>query len=346
MPHAFLGEPWLGTWLATSGSTPGLLCCRDGDELRAAGFLAASRQRRLGGLVRSRRWNLNTSGDPAIDTVFLEYNGLIGQSADDPDPLLEALEYLDGQPGWDELHLHGLQANVAEALQRRWRRSRVVWEAPTYRIDLDELRRDGRDLLSRLSRNSRQQVRRAMKLYEERGPLSVRIAADSRESLAFFDDMKRLHIGTWSARGHDKGAFGQSYFETFHRHMITRHPGDHRVEMMAITAGNEPVGYLYNFVAGGHVHNYQCGFADEKDNRLKPGLVSHVMAIGHHMRNGAGIYDLLAGDQRYKSSLASPGPSLQSLVIWRARPGLVLEDLLRRARLAARDLAQRLTSGR
>ena len=40
----------------------------------------------------------------------------------------------------------------------------------------------------------------------------------------------------------------------------------------------------------------------------------------------------MAGDQRYKASLAEPGPELQSLVLWRPRPLLLAEDLLRRWR--------------
>ncbi|MEZ5846428.1 MAG: GNAT family N-acetyltransferase [Geminicoccaceae bacterium] len=329
--NAFLGEAWLSSWLATSGSAPLLLDGRNGSgEPERAGFLCRSLERRLGGLVRARRWSLNISGDPSIDTVFLEYNGLLGAPAGESAPLLDALAFLHEQEGWDELHLHGLEAPVADAIGARWPRHRIVWQAPTFRIDLDALREGGGDISAMLSRNSRQQVRRALRLLGEEGPLSVRAAANATEGLAFLERMKALHIHVWGERGHEGGAFANPYFETFHRHMIANFLETGAVELLKISCGEREIGYLHNFIAGGHVHNYQCGFATESDNRIKPGIVSHVLAIGHHLERGAAIYDFLAGEQRYKASLARPGPDLRSLVLWRPRPALLAEQALRR----------------
>ncbi|MEZ5826496.1 MAG: GNAT family N-acetyltransferase [Geminicoccaceae bacterium] len=337
--NAFLGEAWLSSWLETSGSKPALLAGRnDEGGLVAAGFLGENAERRLGGLVRARRWNLNLSGDPAIDTIFLEYNGLIGASSGDAARLLEALDFLLKRDDWDEVHLHGLESSVADAVCARFPRHRTVWQAPTFRIDLEALRASQTDLASTLSRNSRQQVRRALRLYEEEGPLTLRAAQTADEGLAFFDAMKELHMRTWSERGHEGGAFANPYFERFHRHMIARHLERGAVELLEIRCGDRAIGYLHNFIAGGHVANYQCGFANETDNRRKPGIVSHVLAIAHHQGKGAAVYDFLAGEQRYKASLASPGPDLRSLVIWRPRPALLVENLLRdlKARWTAR----------
>jgi CelD/BcsL family acetyltransferase involved in cellulose biosynthesis len=66
----------------------------------------------------------------------------------------------------------------------------------------------------------------------------------------------------------------------------------------------EGVGVLYNFVDRGRVYFYQSGFHYSPDNRLKPGLVMHYLAVEHCLSNPElAEYDFLAGDSQYKRSL-------------------------------------------
>ena len=60
--------------------------------------------------------------------------------------------------------------------------------------------------------------------------------------------------------------------------------------------GDRVAGYLYNFVHRGWVAAYQSGFdfGDDAD-RLRPGLVSHALAIEHYRRAGVRVYDFLGG---------------------------------------------------
>jgi len=65
-------------------------------------------------------------------------------------------------------------------------------------------------------------------------------------------------------------------------------------------------GYLYNFVHDGWVAAYQSGFDFGPDaDRLRPGLVCHLMAIQHYAGAGMRRYDFLGGEARYKRSLAN-----------------------------------------
>jgi CelD/BcsL family acetyltransferase involved in cellulose biosynthesis len=83
------------------------------------------------------------------------------------------------------------------------------------------------------------------------------------------------------------------------------------------------VGYLYNFVLGGRVSNYQTAFAYETNSHLKPGLVSHTLAIEHAYANGSDVYDFLMGEHRYKRSMAKNSESMVWLSLsrgtWRLR---------------------------
>ena len=69
----------------------------------------------------------------------------------------------------------------------------------------------------------------------------------------------------------------------------------------------------------------------DPDPKLKPGLVSHYLCIEHHLREGARIYDFMAGDARYKASLGEPGPEMLHLVIQRPTVTLQTELVLRQA---------------
>ena len=60
-----------------------------------------------------------------------------------------------------------------------------------------------------------------------------------------------------------------------------------------------------NFVFRGCVYTYHSGFHYDSDGKLKPGPVSHYLAIDHHLRNGAGVYDFMAGEGQHKKSLAT-----------------------------------------
>ncbi|MCB2055420.1 MAG: GNAT family N-acetyltransferase [Geminicoccaceae bacterium] len=329
----FLSDAWSRTWAAEAGLTPHRLVVRDAHgRLRGMGSMTMSNERRRGGLVRTRCWNLNTSNDAGFDSVFIEYNGLAGADADVGPALDAALAHMAAVPGWDEWHIHAVPQDLAARIAARWPRHRIVWHAPTFRVDLESLRRAGRDHAATLSRNTRQQIARARRLFERSGPLRLEAAASTDEALAFFDALERLHKAGWRARGKGDGAFTSPFFRRFHRRWIEHAWPRGRVELLRVRAGDDLVGCLYNLLHDGTAHAYQSGFAATEDNRLKPGLLCHTMAIERHLRLGTQIYDLMAGDQRYKASLAEPGPELQSLVLWRPRPLLLAEDLLRRWR--------------
>jgi CelD/BcsL family acetyltransferase involved in cellulose biosynthesis len=80
------------------------------------------------------------------------------------------------------------------------------------------------------------------------------------------------------------------------------------------------------------VYSYQSGFNYEEDNRLKPGLVSHRVAIEHCLAAGDAVYDFLAGDDRYKRSLGTHGGRLFWLTLQERRLSFSLERRLRAAK--------------
>lgn len=334
----FLSWPWVRCWLGClpeEAARPALLVVRDGDTVSGLALLGRRRARRHG-VLSSRQWLLHETGDPDCDALFVEYNGILADRRQAAAVTAAGLDWLVRQAAaCDELVLGGVPAELAErataAARQAGRLARVTNEMPTYQVDLHAVRRSGGDYLAGLSRNTRGALRRALRLYEAAGGLEFRSAATLAEALDDFADLKRLHQAAWTARGRP-GAFAAPFFERFHTTLIRdAFPAGH-IQLCRIGAGGRPIGYLYNFLWRGRTHSYQSGFdytADAADNRLKPGLVSHYLAVIDGLRRGASLYDFMAGEAQYKQSLATPGTRLVWLTLATDRLPFRVESWLR-----------------
>lgn len=85
----------------------------------------------------------------------------------------------------------------------------------------------------------------------------------------------------------------------------------------------------------------QSGFASESSNILRPGYVSHMLAMQFNAHRGAKRYDFLIGDSEYKEVLADRGTTLVTGRVQRNRIKFIVEDRLvrmyRRLRRSARS---------
>jgi CelD/BcsL family acetyltransferase involved in cellulose biosynthesis len=118
------------------------------------------------------------------------------------------------------------------------------------------------------------------------------------------DAMAELHQASWIARG-QPGSFATPFFRRFHHALIdAAFPGGH-VALTAISAAAKVIGILYNFSFRGRILAYQSGFDyDLAGPHGKPGLTCHHAAIRDAFDRGFDVYDFLAGNDRYKRSLA------------------------------------------
>lgn len=332
-PAFFLGWNWIGTWLDTLAVAPWVVEVRLGEETVAlACFEVRATVRRK--IVRSRTLYLNETGDPARDVVTLEYNRILchpdhARAAEDA--ALDALLAKRGEL-WDELYVRNAPQDFAARLEalglQVWQRS----EAPSAEIDLVSARQAG-GVLDTLSRNTRHQVRRSMRLYEDRyGPLALERARTVEEAFDFFARLGDLHQPYWQARG-KPGAFAHPHYVSMHRALIARALPVGEAEVVRVRAGGHDIGYLYNFVRDGRVYFYLSGLRYEDDPKFKPGLVTHVLCAEDHLGAGATVYDFMAGENRYKTQLGRAAEPLVSLTLQRRRPVFWLE----RAAKALRD---------
>jgi len=307
----FLTWDWIGPWLETAGGAPIVArVIRDG-RLAGLALFHVVRVRRHG-FLPLRLAVLNETGEKQKDVAYMEYNGALAEKGAEAavlNAIVAALARVADAPDFDAIRLGGLPQSLAQALDPAGLRLRTVTSEPTARVDLQALRAGGGDYLAGLSSNARQQIRRSLRLYEARGPVRLEAASSLDEAQSYFGEMQALHQATWAARG-EPGAFAAPFLETFQRRVIDQAFAGGRVELLRLAAGDDALGYFYNFVHDGWVGAYMSGIAYEADNKLKPGLTGYALLVERHLALGHDVVDFLAGDDAYKTRLGRPGEAM------------------------------------
>jgi CelD/BcsL family acetyltransferase involved in cellulose biosynthesis len=263
--------------------------------------------------------NFNASGAAEFDCITVEHNDFAGEAA----LLPSFVRWFSAQHG-HELVLPGIADTIHAASPEFVHRQHMKRGRTNRR--LEAVARDG--LGSVLSRNTRQQLAKSIRDFEEFGPLAVTEASNIEEAIAYFEALKSLHIASFSRRGKPH-SFRYAYFEVFHRALIERGMPKGTIQLLKISAGARLLGHLYNFRHGNRVYAYQSGFSDA-DWSLRPGYVCHALAIAFNARQGLTEYDFLAGENRLKESLGETEYELGWHSISRASPIVRLEAVARR----------------
>ena len=313
----------MGAWIAELEAPPLVLVGEANGALVLLALLVPRLRREAAGAIRVRGLHLHATGREEIDVVAQEYNGFLVDRAwagrADAGATAWLLGRRVGPHRFDELHIKDIVADQAPVLTPPDALVRELSRKPSWRVDLDAVRAGGAAYLDTLSANTRQQIRRAMRIYEERGALVAERAPDAATALEWLDALAMLHQRHWEERGRP-GGFAFPFFVRFQRRLVAACVPRGTAEVVRVTAGNQPIGYVYNLVLRGHVLAFVTGFVADDDGRLKPGLVSHALCIERHLAEGARLYDFMAGAYRYKASLGQPGPELVYLQLQRPTP--------------------------
>jgi protein-tyrosine-phosphatase/predicted ATP-grasp superfamily ATP-dependent carboligase len=323
LPSIFQSWTWVGCLVAERYPEPVLLRAeRDG---RTVGLALLNRVR---GRFGTERLLLNETGNPTLDAVYVEHNGVL-LARDANDLLPECLRALLTAPvvserlsttslGSRPLRLGGVDAAHLSAAHQSGR-VRVLRQSVAPFVDLATLPPGPDGYLNSLSANTRYQIRRSDRSLSRLGEIEVFQAKSLDEGLAFLDGLTVLHQAAWSARGLP-GAFSNPEFLRFHRALIARALPRGEVALLRIMAGRQVLGYLYNFCLNGNVVTYQSGFdypaaAALAGPHAKPGLTCHYAAIQRARAEGAATYDFLAGSDRYKRNLTRAAPPIYWLEV-------------------------------
>lgn len=341
----FCSWTWVGSWLAEISDHSGLWVYQvtDAEDTLALGVFGRALRHPLA-LWMPLTLQLHETGRPAEDALTIEHNGLLVADGRAEVAWMAVLGELARQPRlWHRLRLSGV-AEVAqrEAIAQAANEQGLVfvnrYTRPYFWVDLDQIRRSAGSYLDTLSRNTRYQVRRAYKALGGEDGLSVTVADSAAHARTAFQGLERLHNEYWHGKGLP-GAFASDFARRFHARLLERAIAQSQLQLLTIRASDDVIGYLYNFVHAGRVVTYQSGFNYAVDNKGKPGMVAHALAIQHSLEAGYSVYDFLMGDNQYKRSLADHEGEMAWVEVRRPLMRFRVEDALRSSKSRLRQWA-------
>ena len=327
-PSFFLSWTWIDCWLRQTGIAPGLVVARSGGAIVGLGLVHRAVTRRH--LMTIPTLLLHETGQRQHDLLAVEYNGFLAEphqrAAVTAACLAQLPEVARGRFAWRELAFSGIEEDLGGIAYASGLPVVVRTRRGCPLVDLGEVRAKGGDHLALLSRNTRQQMRRTIRHYGERGPLAVTRPRRLEQAMTWFDQMAALHQRGWTARGMP-GAFANPFYDRFHRALLAAAFAAGTVDLLKVTAGGDTVGVLYNLIHRNNVYCYQSGFAYEAEQHARPGMLTHCLALADYVDRGLAGYHFMAGDSRYKSSLATGSHDMLWLTLQRDGPLFKLERL-------------------
>lgn len=327
----FLSWTWIGSWLQliANRSDTRLVKVTLQSRIVAVGVFAAKRAWRGAGPMHLR---LHETGDPVLDDLTIEYNGLLCEAGLEQAALLAAVRFLEKSDGrWSTLDVAGIDA-AAVPLQRLTADSIAIRirRRPTHHVDLAKVRACG-DYLSTLGPQTRSAIRRTTrKLAARFGEVSATVADTPKMKLAYLRALTRLHEVYWRSKEGHAGAFSDARIMAFHEHLLTTYADTDAIQLMRLSAGEEVIGYVYNFVHRGVVYFYQAGVDYQRYTGYgSPGLLLLMRAVEHAITSGHDRFEFMAGDSDYKRRLGAGQGELLWLSLDRAGVGSQLRNAAR-----------------
>lgn len=336
----FTSWSWIGTWVRQNQDE----CRLQLFELHSNDVLVAlaivdieSITRRK--IIRSTTATLNEAADIRRN-MFIEYNGILTKRGFEENAWRELLEQLCTLKGWDEIRLTNVTANVAyEEASKKLGLTPVVDAANSAWVTSIDADTNIDNIISKLGKNKRWQLRRSIKEYQKEGELSIDAATTAQQAQEYFQSMGILHRQRWQRVG-EPGSYAYPRWVEFHTNLIEAAFNRGEIQLLRVQCGDRPIGFIYNFLWRGAVLVLQTGFATETHNTLRPGYVSHLLAMQFNAQRGFRQYDFMIGDSEYKSTLAHAGSHQMTVRLQRNRLKFRAERTLQPFVRLARRLTQ------
>jgi CelD/BcsL family acetyltransferase involved in cellulose biosynthesis len=318
----FLSWTWISCWIKSHQPKIIVVSASVNQETICIGLFSQSVDKRHG-FISSRQLRLHQAGDQARDQIWMEYNDFMCLSEFRIEATNACLQVLDELDSWDEIIISMMPTERANQLSFEGTVISKDLFTPSYSVDLLNLRSENKQYLDSLSTNTRYQIRKSIRLYEETyGALTLETAKNTVDALAFFHQAGELHVQRWKDSGYHNAEFIH-----FHKNLIKDAFESGNIDLIKITAGNEIVAILYYHIINQSVYFYLQGLRYESNHKFKPGLVAHSMATQHYLDHDKTKYDYMGGFSQYKKQLSSASVDMCTVTIQRPRFQLMFEKL-------------------
>jgi CelD/BcsL family acetyltransferase involved in cellulose biosynthesis len=331
----FTSWAWISTWLAYINYHTDIVRITFNNQTIGLGFLNTYCNTR-NGITINQLW-LNRTGDNNIDQIWNEYNDLLCEAGVEYAVRAALIDYFDqNQHHIDELIIGASTENICETPHASRIIQHTSWQTHSY-LTLLTGKTNLNDMLAQLSRNTRYQINRTIKLLGGIDNIKLTPAETKQQALQFFKEAGELHKTRWINKN---SGFNNPAFVNFHQQLIEQQFESGLIELLKISTPHETLGYLYNFIYNETAYFYLSGLHYHNDNRLKPGLLSHALAITHYAQKGLKYYDFMGGEGRYKNSFADQKGSMVISNFRRKTLPFRLSQLIRQAKHSTKKLLQ------
>lgn len=332
MSDFFTTSFWIISWLESLPTPPQVFYfCKD-EKVIGIALLNITQSHKLLPM-HTKAW-LNQMGDMQSDQSWIEFNKVYCHPEDQAACSEALAEHLLGNNVVYELFVSmttelTLWSSIAEKLNKAIDKKTITG----FRRHLGNCC-TAEKIIETLSKNSRSQLRRAIKKTQsELGPIELSVASDSQTE-AYLAELAQLHIKQWEKTKEGSG-FKNSIFTAQHDYLL-KHASEF-ITLLKVTAGETILGYTYNFTWQDTVYFYCSGVNHEiysgenhSNTHLKPGYVLHLYAMAYFAEKGFTTYDFLGGDSQYKRTLANEEYNFYQVSIYNDNATGKLLSLLKR----------------
>ncbi|WNC68446.1 GNAT family N-acetyltransferase [Thalassotalea nanhaiensis] len=319
----FLSWRWIANWLnqVIDDNKIVLVSAHSyTSEIIALGLFVEKKSNKLG-LIPCTQWFLHRTGKRNYDQIWIENNNFLIAKGYEESALTNIWRYLSqSQPHVDEFIISVSKGKTTN--QKHLPNSYSLYKSDLhsgYKVNLHNYK-DLNDYLSQLSKNTRQQVNRSISLLNKSAAIELKIW--NTDQFSILNKHKHLHIKKWKNTNTPSG-FSNPLFEEFHQQLNSAQDFAYSQNIYTLVAeinsGEAILGCAYYLVDHGHIYFYLACLSKIENNKLKLGLAIHAKVIEWLILNKPeiNVYDFLAGDARYKKSLAQTTEAYCNLIIYK-----------------------------
>ena len=301
----FLDWQWISNWLLISKLDYTVIRAESVNKVVGLGIVITQNVPYLLFYKKCQKI-LHRTGVPKFDQMWIEYNDFLVQESNSNEIRNAMFEAIVESESTDEIVIGVSQQSMLATLKNTSVHKTVFSTDISHKIDFSLLSKNNNNFNESLSKNTRHAISRSNREYEKHGALRLSLANSAEEAVQWFMDCRLLHEDRWKDTPQGSG-FSNEAFVTFHQQLIKTAFPNNQIHLLKISCGETVIAYLYNFIEKKSVKFYLSAIDYDAfaNNKVKPGLTSHLLAIEYYLENGYEEYDFMAGDSQYKRSLAN-----------------------------------------
>ncbi|MEP2651747.1 MAG: GNAT family N-acetyltransferase [Paraglaciecola sp.] len=313
---------WINSWLKSLPFIPHLMEAREAGQVVGLALFCERQKRTIFGTKLKQLW-LHRFGEVDYDQVWIEHNDFLLAGKNTHFIRKAMLIYLkNNKTLWDELYLGMATENTVSEFSEVFNFKRIDICSPDFVVNLIN-KQSSEDYLKDLSKNTRSQINRSLKLLSQRGSIELKQARTTHEKNLFLTEIAKIHIEKWESTPFGSG-FNNPIFKKFHCNVLHADTEGKHCRLYSLNLDNKPNAYVYIIKNNEKWYFYLSAIKKSQDNKVKIGLVIHTLLINEAITHGAKCYSFLAGDARYKRSMSNTSESLQQLVCFYRPTTLIL----------------------